>query len=365
MLPRERVKIALKRERVPDKVPLEFDLCKSLLEKFSKKLNIPLNYTRSYYEDLTYRISGNEIRTALGSDCVIVGAGLPEEYSPIYDENGYLVNEFGMKMKQGPLYMEVIEPPLKNISSKKEAENYIFPDPLAPGRFEDADKYIKKYKENYFIIGDLELTMFEMAWHLVGMEKFMMDLASGEAYTKVLIDKAMNFSLEIGKKLIQLGVDAIWTGDDFGAQNGMLISPMMWKNIFKPRYREVFSEFKNINKDVFIIYHSDGAISPILEDLVEIGMDVFNPMQPNVPGHEPHDLKQKYGDRLSFFGGIDQQWLLPKGSKKEIEKDVKDKISIFGKDGGYMIAPAHIIQADTSAENVETFLNAVKKYGRY
>jgi len=365
MLPKQRVNTALRREGVPDRLPLEFDLCKGLLEKFSKKLNIPLNYTRSYYEDLTYRISGNEIRIALGSDCVIVGAGLPEGYSLTYDEKGYLINEFGMKMKQGPLYMEVVDAPLKNISSKGEAKNYVFPDPLASGRFKDAEKCIKKYKENYFIIGDLELTMFEMAWHLVGMEKFMMDLVSGEAYTRVIIDKAMNFSLEIGRKLIELGVDAIWTGDDFGAQNGMLISPKMWRDIFKPRYAELFSEFKNINRDILIIYHSDGAISPILEDLIEIGMDVFNPVQPNVPGHEPYDLKQKFGNRLSFFGGIDQQWLLPKGNKEEIEKDVKSKISIFGKDGGYMIAPAHIIQADTSIENIEVFLNAVKKYGKY
>ena len=365
MKSKERVENALKRDKLPDRIPLEFDLCKDLLEHFSKELSIELHYTKSYYEDLTYRISGNEIRTKMGSDCVVVGAGLPTGYQHKIDENGLIINEFGMKMRQGTLYMEVIESPLANMKSDVDVVNYKMPDPLAEGRYDDALYYIDKYKDEYFIIGDVELTMFEMAWHLVGMEKFMIDIAMDENYVPKLLDKTMNFSLEIGKKLIELGVDAIWTGDDFGAQNSMLISPKMWRNVFKPRYRELYEEFRGINKDVIIIHHSDGAVEPILEDMIEIGVDVFNPVQPNVPGHEPKYLKEKYGDRLSFFGAIDQQRLLPRGTKEEIEKGIKEKIEILGKNGGYMVAPAHIIQSDTSPENVKIFIDSVKKYSRY
>jgi uroporphyrinogen decarboxylase len=106
-------------------------------------------------------------------------------------------------------------------------------------------------------------------------------------------------------------------------------------------------------------------VAPILDDLVEIGMDVFNPVQPNVPGHEPQDLKEKLGDRLSFWGAIDQQRLLPKGTPEEIQEDVKNKIEVLGAGGGYMCSPAHIIQADTSVENVEVFITAVQKHGAY
>jgi len=113
------------------------------------------------------------------------------------------------------------------------------------------------------------------------------------------------------------------------------------------------------------MYHTDGAVAPILEDLVEIGVDVFNPVQPNVPGHEPEALKSRLGDKLSFWGAIDQQHLLPNGTPEEIEADVADKIRVLGEGGGYMCSPAHIVQADTSMENVEAFIAAAKKHGIY
>jgi uroporphyrinogen decarboxylase len=270
-----------------------------------------------------------------------------------------------MKMRQGPLYMEVVEPPLADVSSVDEVEHFRIPDPLAEGRFDDAHAYIERYKDDYFVIGDLELTMFEMAWHMVGLEKFMVDMAMGESYVGALLDKVKAFSIGIGKKLVELGVDGIWTGDDFGSQNGMMVSPAMWRAMFKPRFAEIFGELKSTNPNVLVMYHSDGAVAPILDDLVEIGMDVFNPVQPNVPGHEPEALKARLGERLSFWGAIDQQYLLPNGTPHEIEQDVAEKIRILGAGGGYMCSPAHIIQADTSMDNVETFIAAVKRHGVY
>jgi len=139
----------------------------------------------------------------------------------------------------------------------------------------------------------------------------------------------------------------------------------MWRNLFKPRHAEVFQELKSVNPDVMIMYHTDGAVAPILEDLVEIGVDVFNPVQPNVPGHEPDALKSRLGDKLSFWGAIDQQYLLPQGTPEEIETNVAEKIRVLGAGGGYMCSPAHIVQSDVSMENVEAFIAAVKKHGVY
>lgn len=362
---KERVSTALRRTGLPDRVPIQFDLCRSLLEDFGKKYGIPVHYTTSYFEDVTYRISANELRTAMGSDCVIVGGSLPSGYSHPVTEDGCIINEFGMKMRQGPLYMEVLESPLRSVSSVEEVEDFPFPDPLAEGRFDDAERYIEKYKDDYFIIGDLELTMFEMSWHMVGMEKFLVDMAMREPYVEALLDRVKEFSIGIGKKLVELGVDGIWTGDDFGTQAGMMISPRAWRKIFKPRFSEVFGELKSVNPDVMIMYHCDGAVGLILDDLAEIGLDVFNPVQPNVPGHEPEDLTSKVGDKLSFWGAIDQQHLLPNGTPEEIEADVAEKIRVLGAGGGYICSPAHIVQADTSMENVEAFIAATKKHGGY
>lgn len=362
---KERVRIAMTRQGLPDRVPIQFDLSRQLTDHFCEKYGFTPHYTTAYYEDVTYRISNNDLRVAMGSDCVVVGAGLPRRYEHPMDEQGNIINEFGMHMRQGPLYMEVIKNPLAHVSDPKEVEDFPFPDPLADGRYDDAAMYIEKYKDAYFIIGDMELTMFDMMQQLVGLEKLLVDMARGEAYIEVLIEKCKDFALAVGKKLVSMGVDGIWAGDDFGAQQGMLISPTMWRRYFKERYRQIYAELKAVNPHIIIMQHCDGAVAPILGEWIEVGMEVFNPVQPNVPGHEPDALKSRFGDTLSFWGAIDQQRLLPFGTREEIEADVKQKIEILGQGGGYMIAPAHIIQTDTPPENVEIFIQAARTFGEY
>jgi uroporphyrinogen decarboxylase len=271
-----------------------------------------------------------------------------------------------MKLRQGAVYMEVIAPPpMAHFETTEDVEAFEFPDPLAEGRFDDAEMYIEEYQGEYFIIGDMELTMFDLMHLSVGMEKLLVDMALGKSYVEALIQKTKNFSLAIGKKLVSMGVDGIWAGDDFGGQQGMLISPRMWRKYFQKAYREIYAELKAINPEVVTMQHCDGAVAPILGDWIEVGLEVFNPVQPNVPGHEPEDLKSQFGDRLSFWGAIDQQNLLPFGTPAEIEADVAEKIRVLGAGGGYMCSPAHIVQSDTSMENVEAFIAAVKKHGVY
>ncbi|OHB75734.1 MAG: hypothetical protein A2Z34_06100 [Planctomycetes bacterium RBG_16_59_8] len=362
---KERVRTALLRKSLPDRVPVQFDLCRSLLEAFGEKYRIPVDYTVSYYEDVTYRISANDLRTAMGSDCAIVGASLPSGYRHRATEDGCFYNEFGMKMKPGPLYMDVVECPFAKNASDNAVRDFPFPDPLADGRYDKAKRDIEKFGKTHFVISDVELTIFEMAWHMVGLEKFLTDMAMKESYVGILLDKIKEFSIGVCKRMAELGVDGIWTGDDVGTQKGMMISPKMWRSLFKPRLAEIFQEIKATNRNVTVMYHSDGAVAPILDDLADIGLEVLNPVQPNVPGHDPAELKSGHGSRLSFWGAIDQQELLPRGTPEEIEKEVAKRIGILGAGGGYLCAPAHIVQADVSMENVEAFIAAVKKHGVY
>jgi len=139
----------------------------------------------------------------------------------------------------------------------------------------------------------------------------------------------------------------------------------MFRRYFKESYRRLHSGLKAVNPDVLVMQHSDGAIAPILDDWIEAGMQVFNPVQPGVPGHEPGELKRRFGARLGFWGGIDQQHLLPMRTPQQIEREVKRIISILGWEGGYMVAPAHILQPDTPVENIHAFLDAARDYGEY
>ena len=355
---KERVRIALTRSGTPDRVPIQFDLCRSLIEQFGKELNLVPEYAPSYYEDLTYRISANAIRTELGSDVVVVGGTVAAGFEPIPVEGDITLNEFGMKMKPTSLYVEVVECPLKDARSVEDVEGYVFPDPHAEGRFDIARREIAQYGQDYFVIGDCELSLFELAWQLTGLEKYMMAMAMQEEWLTRLNDKVEYWTTQLALQEVALGVDAIWFGEDLGTQTSMLISPAMWRRMFKPRYVRVFNLLRAQKPDLIIIMHSDGAVAPLLNDFIELGVDVYNPVQPNVPGSDPQELKEAYGDSIAFFGGVDQQELLPSGDIERLCAEVKYRCGVLGRNGGYLLAPAHIIQSDTSPETVKAFIAA-------
>jgi uroporphyrinogen decarboxylase len=363
---RERVLKAFKKlPGLPDRVPVQFDLSRRLSDYFGEKLNVPVNYTENLYEDVTYRISANELRVAMGSDVVITGASVSDDYRIEKEADGTWLNEYKMRMRQGDIYVEVIDYPLAHAETKADIEAFSFPDPDAPGRFRDAEELVKKYKNDYLIFGDIEVTVFSLAHQLVGMEKLLIDMMMETEYVVPLFEACAEFQTQIGLRLIEKGVDAIWFGDDFGTQTNLIIPPETFRDQLKPVYKKMIDRFKESNPDIIPILHCDGAVAELLDDIREIGFEVFNPVQPGVPGHLPQDMKSRFGDIFSFWGAIDQQELLPKGSDDELENDIIEKIKILGKGGGYMISPAHILQNDVSPARVEKFVELCMKHGKY
>jgi uroporphyrinogen decarboxylase len=363
---RERVLRALRRkDGNPDRVPLQFDLCRQHIEAFGKKLGIQPDYALSYYEDLTYRISANDIRTKMGSDVVVVGGTVRAGYKPIPVTGDITLNEFGMQMKPTSLYVEVVKCPLDNINSVEEVEQYKFPDPYSPGRFDKAKRDIDRFAKEYFIIGDVEISLFEMAWHLTGLEKYMIGMMCDEPWIEALNDRVEEWSTGLALQLVRAGADAIWFGEDLGSQTSTLISPEEWRKRFKPRHKRMIDTLKKENPGIMIIMHSDGAVAPLIDDFTELGIEVYNPVQPNVEGSDPQELKDKYGNRISFFGGIDQQLLLPSGDIPAIRKEMERRIRILGKNRGYLLAPAHIIQTDVTIVTIEEMIKATRELGAY
>ncbi len=363
---RERVLKTFKRlPGLPDRVPVQFDLCRQLAGYFGEKFGIPVHYTENLYEDVTYRISANELRVAMGSDVVITGASVSDEFRIVKNADGTWLNEYRMRMRQGDIYVEVVDYPLAFAETKANIDVYQFPNPDAPGRFRDAEALIRKYKNDYLIIGDIEVTVFSLAHQLVGMEKLLIDMMMEAEYVVPLFEACAEFQTQIGLRLIEKGVDAIWFGDDFGTQTSLIIPPETFREQLKPVYKRMIDRFKEAKADVIPILHCDGAVAELLDDIREIGFEVFNPVQPGVPGHLPAEMKTRFGDKFAFWGAIDQQDLLPNGSDRELEADIIEKISILGREGGYMIAPAHIIQNDVSPERVQYFIELCKRHGVY
>lgn len=182
-------------------------------------------------------------------------------------------------------------------------------------------------------------------------------------YVVPLFEACGEYQTKIGLELIKRGVDAIWFGDDFGTQMSFIIPPEIFRTQLKPIYTKMVQTFKEANPDIIPILHCDGAVAELLDDIKEIGFEVFNPVQPGVPGHLPQDMKDRFGEKFAFWGAIDQQDLLPNGTDKELENDIVEKICILGKGGGYMIAPAHILQNDVKPERVLKFIELCKKHG--
>jgi uroporphyrinogen decarboxylase len=141
---RERVLKAFKRlPGLPDRVPVQFDLCRQLADHFGKELGIPVHYTENPYEDVTYRISTNEVRLAMGSDVVITGASVSDDYRIVKDLDGTWLNEYRMRMRQGDIYVEVVDYPLAHAETKADIDAYHFPDPDATGRLRDTESRVK------------------------------------------------------------------------------------------------------------------------------------------------------------------------------------------------------------------------------
>lgn len=365
MKPRERVLKALKQmPGLPDRVPLQFELCRQLADHFGKEMGIPVNYTENLYEDVTYRISANELRVAMGSDVVVTGASVSDQYRIIKDEKGCWLNEYGMKMRQGDIYVEVVDYPLAYAETKQDIDNFKFPDPFAPGRYRDAEALIRKYHDDYLVIGDIEVTVFSLGHQLVGMEKLLIDMMMESEYVIPLFEACAEFQTQVGLQLIERGVDAIWYGDDFGTQTSLLLPPETFREQLKPIYKRMNDRFKAAKPDIIPILHCDGAVSELLDDIHDMGFEVFNPVQPGVPGHSPEEMKRNFGQKFAFWGAIDQQDLLPNGSDEALEKDIMEKINILGKGGGYMVSPAHIIQNDVSPQRVKKFIELCQKHSR-
>jgi uroporphyrinogen-III decarboxylase len=187
----------------------------------------------------------------------------------------------------------------------------------------------------------------------------MMDLATDPGLADAILDLPFQYHLTAAKKLVEMGVDMIWTGDDVGAQGSMIISPAMWRRVFKPRMAKFFAALKRINPHVKIAYHSDGLIYPIIPDLIEIGLDVLNPVQPACM--DPSRLKREYGDKLCFWGSIDEQHTLPFGTPADVRAEVLTRLDTIGKGGGLIIGPTHFVQLDTPMENFRMMIETITR----
>ena len=266
-----------------------------------------------------------------------------------YDAEGLYEDEFGL------VWDRSLDPDIgipRSFVTPENLNTIPWPDPRREGRFDLLRDNIRRYPDRFQVMS-LDFSLYERSWGLRGLENMYMDMIEQPDFTEILLDRVLDFNL----KIIEAGleacpeIDAVHFGDDFGGQTGIPMGAERWRRLLKPRLARQYGAAKDAGKIVSI--HSCGKVEEILDDLVEIGVDLFNPFQPEVT--DVPSVFRRYHGRLAFWGGVSTQKLLPYASVKEVEEQI-DRLLEMGSNGGYVIAPAHATPGDARVENMEAML---------
>jgi uroporphyrinogen decarboxylase len=357
---RERVLIALNHAE-PDRCPMQI----SFTPEFAARLEADLRLKGQGLHNPHGGGNTYELERALDEDMLLTSVGWVNGYY----QNGYqnadsYQDEWGVTWKtveyETPYgkgkYTEPFGHPL---AEDRALENYHSPDPNRPELYQEASRVLAEFKDEYWIVGVVPTTIFESAWALRGYEQLMMDLATQPEKANQVLDIPYSYHKIVAQRLVRLGVDMVWLGDDVGGQNAMLMSPRMWRQYFKPRMADLIATLREINPHIKIAYHTDGVVYPIIPDLIEIGLDVLNPIQPLAM--DPVRLKDEFGKNLCFWGSLDIQHTLPFGTPAQVKEEVLIRLKSIGRGGGLLIGPTHNLQLDTPLENFWAMVNAIRQ----
>ena len=233
--------------------------------------------------------------------------------------------------------------------------DYHFPDPDDVRFYIGVGRQIKENCGHRAVLADLGFTLWERYYLLRGYEQAMVDLVAAPALVEDLLDQILEVQVRVARNLISLGIDAGYTGDDFGSQRGMLFSPALWRRYFRPRYEELWHVFSCAG--VPVCHHTCGDVRPIIGEMVEIGLDMLSPIQAQAMPLQ--ELADTWGDRLAFWGGVCTQHVLPFGTPAEVRAHVEHCRQTLGRKGRYLIGPSHDLTSDVPRANFLAMLEAM------
>jgi len=241
------------------------------------------------------------------------------------------------------------------LQEHKNLDAMAWPDPYDPDILNEAAATIAADDSQHFVVPNFGWALFERAWSLRGMVEFFMDMAGDPTYAGELLDRVADTQVVLIRRFIELGVDGVYFGDDYGGQANMLLSPKMWRTLIKPRLARLFEPIRAAGLP--ILMHSDGHIEPILPDLIEIGLNVYNPVQPEVTDF--CWLRRTFGRQLAYYGGVSTQTTMPFGTPDDVRTAVIKAAHELAPDNtGLLIAPSHRMMSDIPMHNVAALLDA-------
>jgi uroporphyrinogen decarboxylase len=373
---KERVLTALNHEE-PDRVPVDlggrqttfmvetYDIFKDHIGLNDLPTNIMSHKWQTVYVD-------EQILNRFSIDCrhIRPPVKIEPEITETEDTKATFVDEWGVKRIVDAGYASIIEYPLQT-ATLEDLESYQWPDPAEMFDYSRIrSQALQLYKDGeYAIVGSMGSpgNIFEQSWYLRGLTEFFLDLVDNKEFAHALMSKitgirkqnAEYFLREVGDYL-----DVFQLADDLAMQNGPYMSPDLYREMIKPYQLELFQFVKSLTS-AKIYYHSCGSITRLLDDLIEVGVDILNPVQVTAEGMETDLLKRRFGTSLSFWGAIDTTQILPNGTADDVRKEVKKIIHDLAPGGGFVLSSVHNLQPDIPPENILAMFEAASQYGRY
>jgi len=394
---RERVIAALMHEE-PDRVPVDLGgmfstgIMGIAYNKLKAYLGIKSGRTRMY--DLGQQLAEPEIEVLkiIGADVLPVlieypkrwkksvlpdgsPCEVPYDFNPevlpdgskvLRDDEGRIIS----KMPKNGYYYDSVYHPLENAKTVEDLEEYNFYKPIDEETIRNLNERAKNLYENtdYALMLNGAGNIYETAQGLLGWQNFMVKLIRNPDFIATLLDKIVEANIKRLEKILPAVngyVQVVQVGDDLGMQNGPQISPRLYRSLIKPRHKKLYQYIKT-HIDAYLFIHTCGSVYDFIPDLIETGIDILNPVQVSAKNMDTSKLKEEFGDKITFWGGgCDTQRVLPFGTPRDVEKEVKRRIEDLAPGGGFVFTQVHNIQAGVPPENIMAMYNAVKKYGKY
>lgn len=378
MTPRERVKAALNHEE-PDRVPIDLGqaigdgITTIAYRNLRRHLGLPEVEIRIQHKFAQEAWPDEDVLRRFRVDFRRIEPGSPDGWQDTPTDERSYADEYGVvrTMPEGGYYYDVTRAPFAEDGTLSALANHPWPDPEAPGRYRGLRERARYLHEetDFAVVAMLNCSFFNRSFEMRGWENFYMDLVANVEFAEALMDRYLEGRLRIAElALEQIGeyIDvAVVNSDDFGMTDRTIVSPSVFRSLIKPRLKRTYDFFR-ARTHAKLYQHCDGAIYPFIGDLVEVGVDCLNPIQVSAAGmDDTRKMKAEFGDKLTFWGGIDTHHVLPKGTPEEVREEVRLRLSHLAPGGGYVPCSVHNIQPEVPPENVVAMLDAAYELGRY
>jgi uroporphyrinogen decarboxylase len=374
---RQRVRVALD-HREPDRVPIDINPVADFYVNLKRYLGLDIQeelHPNSAMEVIPH----TKVLSELGIDLISVKLGPPKGDGRDPRTDGLIGDEWGVLRKRvfqpgGGSYLEVVHSPLAGVAIEN-LRNYPWPIPALPGRGEGAEQIAKRlYEEtDLALVGRFGGPIIETCLYMLGWKEWLVRLGRDPEFCHTLLEIVTDIQIALDR----IGLEATakylsifkLSGEDLGMQTGPLYSPKMFREMLLPylrrRCQAARTYLDEVNPDIKIMLHSCGSVRSYIPQLIEIGIQILDPVQPKARDMDSKQLKMDFGNQLAFHGGVDIQEVLPFGTKEDVEVETNLRIGAFGTGGGYILSPSHAVQADVPPENLVTMCRTALEKGVY